>query len=224
MVPDPPLKLPLLTLKLHTTPLFRQKALSSVSAKKYFLKLLPKLFNSFLFFSENTVYLSKLFAMFPSLPKRFELLLLAKMFCTLLLYHLPKCFYVLCKRQDIFFNCFFSSASAVTPEPLHTCTETNCSSEFFLETENRSWHARKEQSPARPQTMQCSLSPSSVPTLHIGCRPSEHYTECTNCPNAVALGRTSRSAGCLRRCHSLTKTAQTVRTTWTKKRPIHNIH
>ena len=42
--------------------------------------------------------------------------------------------------------------------------------------------------------MQCSLSPSHVPTFHIGCRPSKHYTECTECPNAMPLGRTFRSA------------------------------
>ena len=43
--------------------------------------------------------------------------------------------------------------------------------------------------------MQCSLSPSRLPALHIGCRPLEHYTECTECPNAVPLGKTFRSAG-----------------------------
>ena len=43
--------------------------------------------------------------------------------------------------------------------------------------------------------MQCSLSPSPVPTLHIGCKPSQHYTHCIECPNAVPLGRIFRSAG-----------------------------
>ena len=43
--------------------------------------------------------------------------------------------------------------------------------------------------------MPCSLSPSALPTLHISCRPSEHYTKCTECPNAVPLGRTCRSTG-----------------------------
>ena len=43
--------------------------------------------------------------------------------------------------------------------------------------------------------MQRRLSPSPVPVLHVGYRPSEHYTECTECPNAVPFGRTFRSAG-----------------------------
>ena len=42
--------------------------------------------------------------------------------------------------------------------------------------------------------MQCRRTPSPVPTLHIGCRPLENYTECTECPNAVLLGRIFRSA------------------------------
>ena len=42
--------------------------------------------------------------------------------------------------------------------------------------------------------MQCSLSRSPVPTLHIGCRPSQHYTKCTDIPDAVSLPMTFTSA------------------------------
>ena len=39
------------------------------------------------------------------------------------------------------------------------------------------------------------LTPYPVTTVHIGCRPSKLYTGCTECPNAVPLGSTFKSAG-----------------------------
>ena len=53
---------------------------------------------------------------------------------------------------------------------------------------------RKTRRPAA-KTMQCSLSPYPVPTLHIGCRASDHYSDCNEYPNVVPLGRMFRSAG-----------------------------
>ena len=104
-----------------------------------------------------------------------------------------------CSFSYLFFIVYFHlpfQSKTMVPFPLNPCTfaQRLIAVLLFLSTENGNRDERKSRPPARAQTTQCSPSPSPVPTLHIGCSPSEHYIGCTERPDAVPLGRTSRSA------------------------------
>ena len=140
------LQLPVLTLKLHTTPLFRPKALSSVSTKK---KNFPNCYQDistvFSFLLSTSHNYLQCFLPCQSvlnsccLPKCLALFFTCQnvLNCTTFGITMQDPLVLFCKKQNIFLHRFFSDASAVTPEPLHTCSRTNCSSSFFFETKNR---------------------------------------------------------------------------------------
>ena len=87
-------------------------------------------------------------------------------------------------------------------EPLHTCTETECSTHFFFETENGSRHARKTQ--VLPGLRPCNAAlvlPLSQPFTLLADRLNTTLSA-LSVPTPCHLGQSPGLLGHLRWCHS----------------------